>query len=212
MTVTLTAENVILGGAAVFVLVSLIYLWIGRRYRARAYAIREEARKERLKAKEERDKAELLLEETKRYGILVRRPARGKWGRLGYSEASVERPAAPVDPVHGPPGPQGCPKGEPGEKGEPGDPTRPNSGSFLEAILSGIVGAGIIAGVQYLTRKRQDDEAYVKLFKEVMAHPVHGPESGTDCLLCREDRRVTRSGQNDGQGVTEAQGQSGVHG
>lgn len=68
-------------------LIGVIAYWRARIYRSEAARLKEEAEREKRTAVEERTKAELVLEETKRYGRRPdRNPVSGKWGRLGYAK------------------------------------------------------------------------------------------------------------------------------
>lgn len=99
--ITITHEQLIAGGIAFGGLVAWVIvaaLWMAARAHSKAARIdKEESDRNLKRAKEERNKAELVLEETKRYledlkkrGFRLKgRPARGKWGRLGYSEGPV---------------------------------------------------------------------------------------------------------------------------
>jgi len=161
-----TASLVMLAGGlfatAVFVIGLLAYCK-ARVYRAEAEVLRKDAERDKKSAIDERNKAELILEEAKRHGYRPERhPASGKWGRLGYSDG-------PVGPEHTGPktfigtGPGGM-TGYTGMHGVSG-PTGPGGHGRTESeVLKEILE---FQREETRQRKRMED-AMVALFKEVM--------------------------------------------
>lgn len=108
--ITIPTASLVMLAAGLFVtaifVIGLLAYWKGRIYRAEAEVLRKDAERDKKCAIDERNKAELILEEAKRHGYRPeRRPASGKWGRLGYSEGPVKEdgPVGPAGPI-GPPG------------------------------------------------------------------------------------------------------------
>lgn len=130
-------------------MVGLIAYWKARIYRSEAARLKEEAEREKRIAVEERAKAELVLEEARRHGHRPeRRPASGKWGRLGYAK---------------------------GQNGGPGSlgPAGPSESEILRNMLE-IQAHATERMEKSLIRLEIQDEAQlsrmVALFKEIMSH------------------------------------------
>lgn len=155
----------------IFVLGLLAY-WKGRIYRLEAEILKKDAERDKKSAIDERNKAELVLEEAKRHGYRPeRRPVSGKWGRLGFSDgrATVQ---GPVGPEHA--GPPDCPcaTGHTAAFSGPTDPTgHPGPGRASGKSQAETESDLMVAMLEFQKRQALDmNDRYIALFKEVMTH------------------------------------------
>lgn len=166
--ITITHAQLVAAGIAAAGLIAWLIAgmyWLrSREYARQAVVDREAARRDLREAAEERNKAELVLEEAKRHGYRPdRRPASGKWGRLGYSDGPVgpERAGPETSIGTGPSGVTGYTG--PHRVPEFSGPMGPSGSGLTESEV-------MVAMLEFKQRQGQEmNSRYIRLFKEIMS-------------------------------------------